>query len=63
MGVELNVLGEVGVLVDGVPVDLGPPKQRSVLAALAVDVNAWSRWTGWSSESGVRRRRSEHEPW
>jgi len=37
MGVELGLLGEVTVRVDGRAVDLGPAKQRCVLAALAVD--------------------------
>ncbi|MGM1058267.1 BTAD domain-containing putative transcriptional regulator [Saccharothrix sp. Mg75] len=37
--VELRLLGEVAVHVDGRPVDLGPARQRCVWAALAVDVN------------------------
>ncbi|MCS7478049.1 BTAD domain-containing putative transcriptional regulator [Umezawaea endophytica] len=37
MGVELGLLGEVTVRVDGRAVDVGPAKQRCVLAALAVD--------------------------
>ncbi|MFC7546033.1 BTAD domain-containing putative transcriptional regulator [Plantactinospora sp. GCM10030261] len=35
---ELRVLGEMQVLVDGQVLDLGPPKQRLVFAALAIDV-------------------------
>ncbi|MGW4111106.1 AfsR/SARP family transcriptional regulator [Actinosynnema sp. NPDC004786] len=34
---EVRLLGEVAVLVDGRPVDAGSPRQRCVLAALAVD--------------------------
>ncbi|WP_331281558.1 AfsR/SARP family transcriptional regulator [Saccharothrix sp. NRRL B-16314] len=34
---ELRLLGEVTAEVDGQPVDLGTPRQRCVLAALAVD--------------------------
>ncbi|MGW5201657.1 BTAD domain-containing putative transcriptional regulator [Streptomyces spiralis] len=37
MAVECRVLGDIAVRVDGRPVELGPPKQRSVLAALLVD--------------------------
>ncbi|HEX6341248.1 AfsR/SARP family transcriptional regulator [Umezawaea sp.] len=37
MGVEFGLLGEVTVRVDGRTGDLGPAKQRCVLAALAVD--------------------------
>ncbi|WP_342776993.1 AfsR/SARP family transcriptional regulator [Saccharothrix variisporea] len=36
--VEVLVLGEVVARVDGCPVDLGPAKQRCVLAALALEV-------------------------
>ena len=36
---ELGVLGPVLMCVGGRPVDLGPPKQRAVLAALALDAN------------------------
>ncbi|NUT95293.1 MAG: tetratricopeptide repeat protein, partial [Saccharothrix sp.] len=39
MVVEVLVLGEVVARVDGRPVDLGPAKQRCVLAALALSVN------------------------
>ncbi|MEU7532053.1 BTAD domain-containing putative transcriptional regulator [Saccharothrix sp. NPDC042600] len=35
--VELTLLGEVTLRVDGRPVDLGPARQRCVLAALAVE--------------------------
>ncbi|MBB5953872.1 DNA-binding SARP family transcriptional activator/tetratricopeptide (TPR) repeat protein [Saccharothrix tamanrassetensis] len=38
MGVEFGLLGEVTARVDGRAVDLGPVRQRCVLAALAVDV-------------------------
>ncbi|WP_112261963.1 AfsR/SARP family transcriptional regulator [Lentzea terrae] len=37
MAVLVRLLGEVGTEVDGRPLDLGTPKQRCVLAALAVD--------------------------
>lgn len=37
MAVEITLLGEVTVRVDGQQVDLGPARQRCVLAALAVD--------------------------
>ncbi|GAA1305258.1 AfsR/SARP family transcriptional regulator [Saccharothrix xinjiangensis] len=39
MAVGIDLLGEVTARVDGRAVDLGPAKQRCVLAALAVDVN------------------------
>jgi DNA-binding SARP family transcriptional activator/tetratricopeptide (TPR) repeat protein len=39
VAVNLCLLGEVSVEVDGRPVDLGPPRQRCVLAALAVDTD------------------------
>ena len=35
--VQIFLLGEVRLSVDGKPVDLGPPRQRCALAALAVD--------------------------
>jgi DNA-binding SARP family transcriptional activator len=34
--VEVSVLGPVGVALDGAPVDLGTPKQRALVAALAL---------------------------
>jgi DNA-binding SARP family transcriptional activator/tetratricopeptide (TPR) repeat protein len=37
MPIEIALLGEVTARVDRRPVDLGPPRQRCVLAALAVD--------------------------
>jgi DNA-binding SARP family transcriptional activator/tetratricopeptide (TPR) repeat protein len=35
--VELGLLGSVQVVVDGAPVELGPPRRRAVLAALAIE--------------------------
>ncbi|MEO6086626.1 MAG: BTAD domain-containing putative transcriptional regulator [Umezawaea sp.] len=37
MALVVRLLGEVAADVDGRPIDLGPPRQRSVLAALAVE--------------------------
>ncbi|MFI7413675.1 AfsR/SARP family transcriptional regulator [Streptomyces sp. NPDC049627] len=37
MAVEFRILGDIAVQIDGRPAELGPPKQRSVLAALLVD--------------------------
>ncbi|MDU0288843.1 winged helix-turn-helix domain-containing protein [Saccharothrix longispora] len=37
MTVDIRVLGEVGAVSDGRTLDVGPPRQRCVLAALAVD--------------------------
>ncbi|MEO6765698.1 MAG: hypothetical protein ABIO03_19515 [Umezawaea sp.] len=39
MAVCLRLLGEVSAFVDGRPMDLGPPKQRCALAALAIDAD------------------------
>ncbi|MFG6194305.1 BTAD domain-containing putative transcriptional regulator [Nonomuraea sp. JJY05] len=39
MQVEFRLLGEVGAQVDGRPIDVGPARQRYVLAALLVEVN------------------------
>ena len=36
---ELALLGPVQMCVGGRPIDLGPPKQRAVLAALAMDAD------------------------
>jgi DNA-binding SARP family transcriptional activator len=37
--VEFKVLGQLEVLVDGRPIDLGPPRQRAVLAVLLLHAN------------------------
>jgi DNA-binding SARP family transcriptional activator/tetratricopeptide (TPR) repeat protein len=39
MAVEFRLLGEIDVLVDGRSLDVGPIRQRSVLAALLIDAN------------------------
>jgi DNA-binding SARP family transcriptional activator/tetratricopeptide (TPR) repeat protein len=39
MGVEFQIFGEIRARVDGADVDLGPARQRSVLAALLFDLN------------------------
>ncbi|MFD8964384.1 BTAD domain-containing putative transcriptional regulator [Streptomyces sp. NPDC059568] len=39
MTIEFGVLGEIQAHSDGVAVDLGPARQRSVFAALVVDIN------------------------
>jgi WD40 repeat protein/DNA-binding SARP family transcriptional activator len=39
MGVEIRLLGHVGIVVDGQPVPLGGGKQRAVLAMLALHAN------------------------
>jgi hypothetical protein len=46
MVVELRALGQVEVLVDGVRVDLGYPRQRSAPAVLLVDANQVAPTTG-----------------
>ncbi|MET9450462.1 AfsR/SARP family transcriptional regulator [Streptomyces cinerochromogenes] len=40
MSVDFVLLGGIEARVDGIPVDLGPVRQRSVLGALLVDANA-----------------------
>ena len=37
MAIEIRLLGPLGALVDGEPVELGPPQQRTLLALLALD--------------------------
>lgn len=64
-GVEIALLGEVSARVDGLHVELGPARQRCVLAALAVDVNravSMSRLTErvWGAEPPAQSRATLH---
>ncbi|HZE16225.1 MAG TPA: regulator, partial [Mycobacterium sp.] len=38
-GLEFGVLGPLQLSVNGTPVELGPPKQRAVLAMLVINRN------------------------
>ncbi|WP_313887888.1 AfsR/SARP family transcriptional regulator [Lentzea alba] len=63
--IEIALLGEVSARVDGLDVELGPARQRCVLAALAVDVNqavSMSRLTErvWGAEPPPRSRATLH---
>jgi DNA-binding SARP family transcriptional activator len=63
--VEIALLGEVSARVDGLNVELGPARQRCVLAALAVDVNrtvSVSRLTErvWGAQPPPRSRATLH---
>nr|WP_307020855.1 BTAD domain-containing putative transcriptional regulator [Streptomyces canus] len=39
MAVQISVLGDIRVLIDGNPVELGPPRRQCVLAGLLIDAN------------------------
>ena len=45
MALEIRLLGPVEALVDGVPVELGPPQQRTLLALLALNAGVAVRLT------------------
>jgi DNA-binding SARP family transcriptional activator/tetratricopeptide (TPR) repeat protein len=65
MSVKIALLGEVAAQVDGRLVDLGPPRQRCVLAALAVDAGRLvptDRLVGrvWGADTPRRGRATLH---
>ncbi|MFD4669053.1 BTAD domain-containing putative transcriptional regulator [Lentzea sp. NPDC058450] len=65
MTLEIALLGEVGARVGGRPADLGPARQRTVLAALAIDVGrvvAVDRLTErvWGADPPARSRATLH---